>query len=209
MAGETIKIAKRSAFGRKRRGKRRIPARTDMTAMVDIVMLMLIFYMVTAVFMMPQAMEVNNPEETKDPPIVPWSKLLTIRIDEMDRFFWNVGDPAVRTPQLIPSGIAGTKYRVDSDSLGRILRNLNESQPMLNTLVLIRFNARYNAMVDLLDEIECVEREWNVQKAAELGKPVEQLSRDKKFSYRYAIGDWKETDDRIVAEALASAGEGR
>ncbi len=43
--------------------KRRLGIRIDMTPMVDIVFLLLIFYMVTTVFAMPQAMEVNLPDK--------------------------------------------------------------------------------------------------------------------------------------------------
>ena len=44
-----------------RRPKRRISIRIDMTPMVDIAFLLLIFYMVSTVFAMPQAMEINLP----------------------------------------------------------------------------------------------------------------------------------------------------
>ena len=44
-----------------RRPKRRISIRIDMTPMVHIAFLLLIFYMVSTVFSMPQAMEINLP----------------------------------------------------------------------------------------------------------------------------------------------------
>ena len=49
-----------------RRPKRRISIRIDMTPMVDIAFLLLIFYMVTTVFSMPQAMEVNLPPKSEE-----------------------------------------------------------------------------------------------------------------------------------------------
>jgi biopolymer transport protein ExbD len=210
MSGEPIKRQARPKSGRRSRKKRRIPARTDMTAMVDIVMLLLIFYMVTTVFMMPQAMEINVPEVSPDPPIVRWSRLLTLRIDADNRFFWNVGDPAENLPKLIPSvpGKDGPgQYKVDSDALRWVLRDVNRRIDNLNTLIKIHPAARYNAMVDVLDEIDYMERDWNMQTAAELGKAPEDLTEDEHFSYRYAIDDWVGTDDRIAAEALA-AGKG-
>jgi len=170
---------------------------------------MLIFYMVTAVFMMPQAMEVNNPEETKDPPIVPWSKLLTIRIDSMNRFYWNIGDPAEKLPQLVPSVGMGDEYVVAADSLRTVLWNLHRIQPKLCTVVRIHPMARFNAMVDMLDEIISMEYRWNDRKAHSLGKSPEQLIGEERFSYRYSTDKWVDVDDRIVAEALAAAGEGR
>ena len=63
MAGE---VAERAAKGPKkglRRPKRRLAIRIDMTPMVDIAFLLLIFYMVSTVFAMPQAMESPWPRE--------------------------------------------------------------------------------------------------------------------------------------------------
>jgi biopolymer transport protein ExbD len=208
-------VAERSKPGKGkggRRQKRRLHVRIDMTPMVDIVMLLLIFYMVTTVFSMPQAMEINLPkkEETKEIEVAE-SKLLTIRIDGEDRFFWNVGDPAKSLPQLIPSmTLPGdtTGYQVNSDSLRMLLKNLNYDIPKLNTLILIRKDARYKAMVDILDEIDLLERSWNAATAEKLGKKVEDLTKDEKFSYRYAMGEWEDRDDRIIDAALAAAPTG-
>ena len=143
MAGADVSQPQKQAKGKGgRRKKRRMNIRIDMTPMVDIVMLLLIFYMVTTVFSMPQAMEINLPpsEETETVPVKE-SRLLTIRIDGDDRFFWNIGDPAKNLPQLLPSlrPAADTGgYKVDSDSLRMLLKNLNYDIPKLNTLILIR-----------------------------------------------------------------------
>nr|MBN2278880.1 biopolymer transporter ExbD [candidate division Zixibacteria bacterium] len=207
MAGGAVAESSRSHKGKGgRRKKRRIHVRIDMTPMVDIVMLLLIFYMVTTVFSMPQAMEINLPTEKETDTIeVAESRLLTIRIDQEDRFFWNIGDPAKNTPQLMPSVLpAGDTlgYLVSADSLRNLLVNLNHDIPKLNTLILINNEARYNSMVDILDEIDLLERSWNAQIAKGLGKKVEELSPEEKFSYRYAMGKWEDTDDRIVQYAL-------
>ena len=61
--GEVAQSAKAEKGKGGRRKKRRISIKIDMTPMVDIVMLLLIFYMVTTVFSMPQAMEINLPPE--------------------------------------------------------------------------------------------------------------------------------------------------
>jgi len=209
MAGGAVAESSKSEKGKGgRRKKRRLNIRIDMTPMVDIVMLLLIFYMVTTVFSMPQAMEINLPPEKDTESVeVAESKLLTIRIDGEDRFFWNIGDPAKNLPQLIPSDRpAGDTlgYEVDSDSLRSVLVNLNRDIPKLNTLILIKNDARYNSMVDILDEIDLLERSWNAQRARDLGKKVDELNKDEKFSYRYAMGKWEDRDDRIVQAALAA-----
>lgn len=210
MAGADVAQREKPGKGKKgRRPKRRMDIRIDMTPMVDIVMLLLIFYMVTTVFSMPQAMEINLPAEDQMEEVeVKESKLLTIRIDGENRFFWNVGDPAKNLPELLPSvrPAADTGgYSVDADSLRMLLRNLNYEISKLNTLILIRKDARYSSMVDILDEIDLLERSWNAEKARQLGKKVDDLAKEEKFSYRYAMGEWEDRDDRIVAAALGAA----
>lgn len=208
MAGDVVQREKAGKGKGHRRPKRRISIRIDMTPMVDIAFLLLIFYMVSTVFSMPQAMEINLPPKEEQTPVdVAESNLLTMRIDGQNRFFWNVGNPAKNLPQLIPSDKkipASEGYKVDSDSLRSLLKTLNFDNPKLNTLVLIRRDARYNSMVDILDEIDVLERSWNAEKAKQLGKKVDNLTKDEKFSYRYAIGNWEDSDDRVVEAASAA-----
>jgi uncharacterized lipoprotein len=61
-------------------------------------------------------------------------------------------------------------------------------------------------MVNILDEIDMIERSWNKYTADQLGIKVEDLTKEQgKFSYRYAIGDWETKDDRIIAAAIQAA----
>jgi hypothetical protein len=61
-------------------------------------------------------------------------------------------------------------------------------------------------MVNILDEIDLIERSWNAYTAEQLGKKVEDLTKeDGKFSYRYAIGKWEERDDKIISAAVNQA----
>ncbi len=118
MAGDVVE---RQAKGHKkglRRPKRRVSIRIDMTPMVDIAFLLLIFYMVSTVFAMPQAMEINlPPKEQKDPIEIKESNLLTIRVDGEGRYWWNLKQPtADNLPQLVPSykeqaGLGGVRVQ--------------------------------------------------------------------------------------------------
>jgi biopolymer transport protein ExbD len=205
MSGGEVAQRDKPQKGRRRK-KRRINVKVDMTPMVDIVMLLLIFYMVTTVFSMPQAMEINLPPlEDQEEVEVAECKLLQLRIDGDNRFFWNICNPADSLPRLIPSMTQSgdtTGYKVDTDSLRAILKDLNFDIPRLSTLILIRDDAKYNSMVDILDEIDLLERSWNAAKAQQLNKEVKELTKEERFSYRYAMGEWNERDDRIIADAL-------
>ncbi len=209
MAGDVVERQKKGHKKGLRRPKRRIAIRIDMTPMVDIAFLLLIFYMVTTVFAMPQAMEINLPPKDLDQDIeVKASNLLSIRVDSDGRYWWNRGFAQDSLPRPLPT----TKdkpdsvlYVVSADSLRALLVNLNRENPKLSTLILISRKAKYNDMVSILDEIDLIERSWNAFTAKELGVKVEQIPSDKKFSYRYAIGDWEDKDDKIISEATIQA----
>ena len=81
--------AKKKGFGVSRK-KRRVGIRIDMTPMVDVAFLLLIFFMVTTVFRTPKALEINLPP--KDAKVdVAESKTLTIRILSDGRLYWRRG----------------------------------------------------------------------------------------------------------------------
>src|SRR5256885_6081950 len=70
-----------------RRPKRRVGIRIDMTPMVDVAFLLLIFFMVTTVFRTPKALEINlPPKDLKQD--VPKSKTFLIRILADGRLYW-------------------------------------------------------------------------------------------------------------------------
>ena len=73
-----------------RRPKRRVGVRIDMTPMVDVAFLLLIFFMVTTVFRTPKALEINLPP--KDATVeVKESMTFTMRILEDGRLYWKRG----------------------------------------------------------------------------------------------------------------------
>jgi biopolymer transport protein ExbD len=190
----------RGKGGGLRRPKRRLAIRIDMTPMVDIAFLLLIFYMVTTVFSMPQAMEINLPpkEEMETQIKVNESNLLTLRIDGKDNFYWSIGKDLP-----IP---------MRADSLRTLLVDQNKGNAKLNTLIIINEDARYNTFVDVLDEIDLIERSFNAATAKELDVSIKDFNdseherydefRSKKFSYRYAQAPWENRDTRMIEKVL-------
>jgi biopolymer transport protein ExbD len=211
MAGDVVQREKKGTKKGLRRPKRRVSIRIDMTPMVDIAFLLLIFYMVTTVFSMPQAMEINlPPKETKDTPVeIKESNLLTLRVDDQGRYWWMIGNPKPgNLPLLIPSSKDkpdSVKYSVNTDSLRTILKNKNTENPKLSTLILINRKAKYNDMVSILDQIDFLERNWNRYIADSLKTTPEKLTGDQKFSYRYAMDEWSDTDDKVIQDAEEQA----
>jgi biopolymer transport protein ExbD len=211
MAGEVVQREKKGPQKGLRRPKRRVSIRIDMTPMVDIAFLLLIFYMVSTVFSMPQAMEINLPpkDDAETKVDIPESKLLTIRVDDQGRYWWIIGN--VKTgnlPALIPTlknKPDSIPYLVNDDSLKAILVNKNREIDKLSTLILINRKAKYNDMVSILDQIDYIERQWNQFTADKLKVKLDQIPADQKFSYRYAMGEWGDTDDKIIEDAAIEA----
>jgi len=210
MAGDVVERQKKGGKKGLRRPKRRISIRIDMTPMVDIAFLLLIFYMVSTVFAMPQAMEINLPPvEDKDVEIeVKESNLITIRVCDQGMYWWNLKTP---TPENLPLLLPSDPNRPDtvdyllfSDTLQGLLKEQNQNNSRLNTLVLINRDANYSDMVNILDEIDLIERSWNQYTADKLNKKVKDLTKEEKFSYRYAIGEWNPRDDKIIDAARAA-----
>src|SRR5437762_7450271 len=80
------------------RPKRRVGVRIDMTPMVDVAFLLLIFFMVTTVFRTPQALEINLPPDKDVKVEVAESKVLIIRVLPDNRAFFKRGtDPWSRS----------------------------------------------------------------------------------------------------------------
>src|SRR5437763_8046404 len=73
-----------------RRPRRRVGISIDMTPMVDVAFLLLIFFMVTTVFRTPKALEINLPPKDLDVK-VPKSKTFLIRILADGRLYWQDG----------------------------------------------------------------------------------------------------------------------
>ena len=120
------------------RPKRRVGIRIDMTPMVDVAFLLLIFFMVTTVFRTPQALEINLPPDKEAKVNVAQSKVLTVRVLP-DRVYWKHGtDPWART---------------DVGKIAAVFK-LWSTDP--NTIVLIQIDrdAKFNNMVKIIDELD-------------------------------------------------------
>ena len=125
--------------GALKRPKKRIGIRIDMTPMVDIAFLLLIFYMVTTVFSMPQSMELNLPPKPKageEPPLpVAKSKLLEIMVDSDGNIFW------MHTPKGMPDMVL-PEY-IELSKLRQFIIQKNQEVAKLVTVLRIDPECRY------------------------------------------------------------------
>lgn len=121
--------------------------RIDMTPMVDIAFLLLVFFMVTTVFRLPQAMEINLPPEVEVPMEleVGESRLLTLRVIETDELFYNVGN---ELPKPLPWDSLRTKLLERKQAVGLD----REGRSRLIIVARVCRSADYENMVNLIDE---------------------------------------------------------
>jgi biopolymer transport protein ExbD len=122
-----------------RRPKRRVAIRIDMTPMVDIAFLLLIFFMVTTVFRAPQAMEVNLPPAGAKVE-VPESNVMSLYVDGTERFFYRVG--------------TGPLVSTSMKDLNQLFTENAKLNPELIVLAKIHRDVKYETMVDVMDELE-------------------------------------------------------
>ncbi|MCK5125130.1 MAG: biopolymer transporter ExbD [candidate division Zixibacteria bacterium] len=174
-----------------RRKMRRLPVRIDMTPMVDIAFLLLIFYMVTTVFSQPQAMEMNLPPDHRGPNL---KQLLSLRIDGENRYYWNIG-------RDLP-------VPMKEDSLNQLLVDKSGQYPRLSIILIINPEADFEALVNVLDEFDLIERSFITIRAGELGvsyadicDPSHERSAEfakERYSFRYIMAPWDDSDTRRI-----------
>lgn len=122
-----------------RRPKRRVGIRIDMTPMVDVAFLLLIFFMVTTVFRTPKALEINLPPKDAKVDVME-SKTMTLRILADGRLYWKRG--AATNPWV----------RASAGELGSVLAPY-KGQNELILVVKIDREAEFENMVNALDEL--------------------------------------------------------
>jgi biopolymer transport protein ExbD len=130
------RAAKKGKGGK--RPKRRVGIRIDMTPMVDVAFLLLIFFMVTTVFRTPQALEINLPPDNESTVPVAQSKVLEIRVLPDRTYFRNSADPWARSPVLDLAKVFDL-YKNDGSKI---------------VLVKVDRLARFDDMVRIIDELD-------------------------------------------------------
>ncbi|HEY6573089.1 MAG TPA: biopolymer transporter ExbD [Candidatus Eisenbacteria bacterium] len=141
---------KKKKGGLKKRAPKRIGVKIDMTPMVDVAFLLLIFFMCTTVFRKPQALEINLPPDPKAKVEIAESNVMTVRaIAPADktrgeiRVFWN---------------IAKAPYKEQNwNDMEAVFAAEGKKNPKLVVLVKIDRTVKYKYMVNLIDQLQFAE----------------------------------------------------
>jgi biopolymer transport protein ExbD len=138
MAGD-VEVREPKQKGGLRRMKRRVSVRIDMTPMVDVAFLLLIFFMVTTVFRQPQAMEMNLPPADAKVQVAE-SNVMSVFVAPDKQMFWQMGK--------------GTLTSTSMKDLHQLFIENAKLNPDLIILVKVNRTAPYSVMVDIMDELE-------------------------------------------------------
>jgi biopolymer transport protein ExbD len=141
--------AKHKKGGLRKRQPKRIGVRIDMTPMVDVAFLLLIFFMCTTVFRKPQALEINLPPDPTARVEIAQSNVMTLRVVANPdttrgvRAFWKLGESAFHETQF--------------DQLEKTFEVEGKKNPKLVVLVKIDRAVKYKYMVNLIDQLQFAE----------------------------------------------------
>jgi len=119
--------------------------RIDMTPMVDVIMLLLTFFMLTTTLSLPQAMNINLPKGEKEDVVpVNMGNVLYIRVSESGNVFFSKG---------LENGTEAAPEKVNILNMSNKLEQLSKANEDLLLLLKFDRNAKYKSMVDVLDEV--------------------------------------------------------
>ncbi len=134
--------------------KRRIAIRIDMTPMVDIAFLLLIFYMATTQFKPPEARAVDLPESHSQIEL-PDKDIINITVTKIDSIYVDFvikttididGQPTETTARLVRSS---DKYRVSDD-----INRARSKVPRALVVIKADHSASFGIMQDIMESMQ-------------------------------------------------------
>ncbi|MFN3425979.1 MAG: ExbD/TolR family protein [Candidatus Thermochlorobacter sp.] len=141
--------------GKKKKTKR-VGFSLDMTPMVDVAFLLLTFFMLTTTFSKPNTMEVNLPSKDMSEVKVAESNVLTIRVTEGDKAYWNIAFDEPKPFELYDK--SGSRPTISS-AFRELLKTESEKirqrvgEDVMAIVLKFDKKAQYRNLVDVLDEL--------------------------------------------------------
>ncbi len=148
-----------------KKGKK-VGVRIDMTPMVDVIMLLLTFFMLTTTLAMPQVMQINLPKgDQEDKVKVDMGNVLYVRVSEKGNIYFSQG---------ISNGTEASPENISFANMKSKLEQLYAANN--NLLILLKFDRKmkYSTMVDILDEINKakIEKRYSFMKMEDIDKEI-------------------------------------
>lgn len=174
-----VQVQEKSAKGGKVRSKKNNPA-VDMTPMVDLNFLLLMFFMFTSTFSKPNVMDLGLPAKPKDetqkppPTEIDLSNSITLLLGKDNRVFWHQQDQAGLNDQTM------IETSLDREGIREIIKQAKaraKKKDLFTVIIKPTDDAVYKNFVDILDEMAITQSErYGVTDL----KPYEKAVYDKK-----------------------------
>lgn len=174
-----VQVQDKSAKGGKVRSKKNNPA-VDMTPMVDLNFLLLMFFMFTSTFSKPNVMDLGlpakpDPTKPQPPPTeIDLSNSITLLLGKDNRVFWHQQDQAGLNDQTM------TETSFDREGIREIIKQAKaraKKKDLFTVIIKPTDDAVYKNFVDILDEMAITKSErYGVTDL----KPYEKAVYDKK-----------------------------
>lgn len=178
----------------KRRVKKRIGVRLDMTPMVDVAFLLLTFFMLTTAFRLPQTMEISIPEDDaeKNQVKIAESNILQIRVDGDNQIYWNTG---FATPQRVNiKDLRGVIVERSEKNIADGKGTTTKDRYKLIVLIKIDRRSKYEHMISIVDELDMA--------ILELNEKYRLTEKGTSLSPRFAFAPMTDKDQEEVKKAL-------
>ena len=150
-----VQVQDKSAKGGKVRSKKNNP-RVDMTPMVDLNFLLLMFFMLSSTFSKPNVMDLGlpakpDPNAPKPPPTeIDLSNSITLLLGKDNRIFWHQQDQTSLNDQNL------TETNFDREGIREIIKQAKsraKDQAKFTVIIKPTDDAVYKNFVDVLDEM--------------------------------------------------------
>jgi biopolymer transport protein ExbD len=179
--GEIVQEEKGQKGGKKRAKKQ--PAHVDMTPMVDLICLLLTFFILTAAFNKPKVMVINMPDKkpTKDHPKVLADRMLNIILGDSGKVYYYVGmiEPGKPLPTLIKSNYS-------KDGIRKIL--LEKNKDLFTKITEYNNNRLTGKVRDADTTAQRYIKEWKKADAlSSKGGPTVLIKPDDKAKYKNIV----------------------
>jgi biopolymer transport protein ExbD len=133
--------------------KGRISVRIDMTPMVDVVMLLLTFFMMTTQFRPPEEVQVDLPASHSDFKL-PESDVIMVTVSKDGRIFMGVASQHLMAQLFGEENKLRPAVEVDQTQLATLLVQARISNPKLRTVVKGDKAAPYGPVEDVIDVLQ-------------------------------------------------------
>jgi biopolymer transport protein ExbD len=130
---------------KKWQNRKRIGFRIDMTPYVDVIMLLLTFFIMTSTLNQPQVMQINLPKGGDEEKVkVDMGNVLFIRISDKG---------TIAVSQGKSDGTEEPARKVEFNDLKNLIETLGQQNKDMIMILKFHRGGKYNYMVDILDEI--------------------------------------------------------